>query len=200
MLWPKFTLNTYSKSYTCMWSFSYPMIFELDDLWPLMTFKGQIDILIACISWIVHVIIWICVNNKSIWLPGNYGSNFEQYLNWLQLDPILLLVNVSHELAQIMTTYDFRSATQAILSNVRINFNLIKKIVGKLLTEIYDLLWAKQLTSAWYILVNFSHELAHIMTTYDFLSAKQGSLSNVWTDSNFTQFCLWSTFHMNWPI
>ena len=33
--------------------------------------------------------------------------DFEQYLNRLQLDPISLLVNFSHELAQLMTTYDF---------------------------------------------------------------------------------------------
>ena len=117
-----------------IWYFSWP-----HDLWPWMTFIGQIDLLITCISWIVHVIIWICVNNKLIWLPGNYGSNFEQYLNWLQLDPISFLVN-------------------------------------------------------------FSHELAHIMTTYDFVSAKQAILSNVWTDFNLTQFCFWSTFHMNWHI
>ena len=33
--------------------------------------------------------------------------------------------------------------------------------------------------------------------TYDFLSAKQMILSNVWTDSNFTWFYFWSTFDMN---
>ena len=33
---------------------------------------------------------------------------------------------------------------------------------------------------------------------YDFLSAKQMILSNVWTDSNFTWFYFWSTFDMNW--
>ena len=42
-------------------------------------------------------------------------NDFEQYLNWLQLDPISFLVNFSHELAQIITTYDFLSAKQAIL-------------------------------------------------------------------------------------
>ena len=48
----------------------------------------------------------------------NYGSDFEQYLNRLQLDPISLLVNFSHALAHIMTTYDFISAKQVILRNV----------------------------------------------------------------------------------
>ena len=47
------------------------------------------------------------------------------------------------------------------------------------------------------LLVNLSHELAHIMTTYDFLSAKQAILSNVWTNYNLTQFCFWPTFDMN---
>ena len=40
----------------------------------------------------------------------------------------------------------------------------------------------------------FTHELAYIMTAYDFLSAKQVILNNVWTDSNLTQFLFWSTF------
>ena len=83
-------------------------------------------------------------------------SDFEQYLNRLQLDPISLLVNFSHELAQIMTMYDFLSAKQAILSNVRTDFNLTQFSFGQLLIE-----------------------LAHIMTTYDFLWAKQAILSNV---------------------
>ena len=69
-------------------------------------------------------VICICVNNEKKQLPGNYGSDFEQYLNQIQLDPISLLVNFSHELAQIITTYDFLSARQAILSNVRTDFNL----------------------------------------------------------------------------
>ena len=73
-----------------------------------------------------------------------------------------------------MITYDFLWAKQAILSNVRLQLYLIL------------------------LLVNFSHELAHIMTTYDFLSAKQMILSNVWTNSNFTWFYFWSTFDMNW--
>ena len=48
----------------------------LKDLWHWMTFKGHIEViecLVGCISWIVHVIIWLCVNNEHIWLPGNYG-------------------------------------------------------------------------------------------------------------------------------
>ena len=44
----------------------------------------------------------------------------------------VILVNFAHELAQIITTYDFLSATQAILSNVRTDFNLTKFLFGKL--------------------------------------------------------------------
>ena len=122
MLWPNFTCNAYSMVFQLTsWSLT------LDDIWPWMTFKDQIKVfecLVGCISWIVYVIIWISVNNEQIWLPGNYGSDFEQYLNRLQLDPISILVNFSHELAQIMTTYDFLSAKQVILSNVQTDFNL----------------------------------------------------------------------------
>ena len=50
---------------------------------------------------------------------GNDGSHFEQYLNKFYL-------NFSHELAQIMTTYDFLSAAQTILSNFQTDFNLTK--------------------------------------------------------------------------
>ena len=45
-------------------------------------------------------------------------SDSEKCLNRLQLYLILLLVNFSHELAHIMTTYDFLSAKQMIMSNV----------------------------------------------------------------------------------
>ena len=44
------------------------------------------------------------------------------------------------------------------------------------------------------LLVNFSHELVQIMTTYDFLSGKQSILSNVRSDFNLTQFL----FYINW--
>ena len=89
-----------------------------------MTFEGQINAIECLVGWIVHVIICIYVNNEQIWLPGNYGSDFEQYLNQLKLDLISILANFSHELSQIITTYDFLSAKQAILSNVRTDFNL----------------------------------------------------------------------------
>ena len=67
-----------------IWYFIWP-----HDLSPWMTCKGQIEVIgcfMGCISWILHVVIWICVNNEQIWLPGNFGSDFEQYLNRLQLD------------------------------------------------------------------------------------------------------------------
>ena len=47
---------------------------------------------------------------------------------------------------------------------------------------------------------HFSHELAQIMTTCDFLSATQVILRNVPTNFNLTKFRFWSTFHMNWHI
>ena len=118
----------------------------LDDLWPWMTFQGQINIIKYLVGWIVHVIICICVNNEYIWLPGNYGSDFEQYLNKL-LDPISLLANFSHELAQIiphMTCYQLNKWFWAMFESTLTwpNFSF-----GQLLTE-----------------------STHIMTTYDFLS------------------------------
>ena len=51
-------------------------------------------------------------------------NDFKQYLNQLQLDPISRLVNFAYEVAQIINTYDFLSAKQSILSNVRTDFNL----------------------------------------------------------------------------
>ena len=44
---------------------------------------------------------------------GNYGNDFEKYLNRLQLDTFSLLVNFTLELAHIMTPYDLLSAKQA---------------------------------------------------------------------------------------
>ena len=48
---------------------------------------------------------WIGSNNVQIWLPRGYMSDFVQCSNWLQLYLILLLVNFSYELWQIMTRY-----------------------------------------------------------------------------------------------
>ena len=131
-----------------IWFFIWP-----HDIWPWITCKGQIDVigyLMGCISWIWHVVIWICIHNEQIWLPGNYGSDFEQYLNRLQPR--------THK-----TSYEFLLQLDPIS-----------------------------------LLVNFSHELAHILTTYQFLWAKEVILSNVWADCNLTQFHFWSTFYMNW--
>ena len=54
-----------------------------------------------------QLFIWIGVNNDQIWLPRGYMSEFEHFLNRLQLDLILPLVNVVYELGQIMTRYVF---------------------------------------------------------------------------------------------
>ena len=154
--WPWMTFKCQIKAIGfLMGCIFWMVVFQLTS-WPLMAFKCQIEViecLVGCISWIVHVIILMCVNNAQIWLPGNYGSDFEQYLNWLKLDPISFLVNFSHELAQIMTTYTY-------MTSYRLN----------------TWFWAMfEPTLTW---PNFSvgqllRELAHIMTTYDFLSAKQ---------------------------
>ena len=50
-------------------------------------------------------------------------SDSEQCSNRFQLDLILLLVNFSCELGQIMTRYDFLWARRVILSNVRTDSN-----------------------------------------------------------------------------
>ena len=152
----------------------------------------------GCISWIVHVIIWICINNEQIWLPGNYGSDFEQYLNRLQLDPISLLVNFSHELVQIMTTYDFLWAKQAILSNVWTNFNLTNN----------DHIWIPK--------VNFMYlKVAQIITTFEFLRSGEviswalfeaSPTLPTWNGSNFTYYGMtpnftyleWLQFYLLW--
>ena len=51
-----------------------------------------------------------------------YMSDSEQCSNRLELDLILLLVNFSCELGQVMTRYDFLWAI--FLSNVRTDLNL----------------------------------------------------------------------------
>ena len=155
------------------------MIFDLGWLWHWITFKCQINVfewLVGYISWIVHVIIGICVNNEQIWLPGIYGlSDLEQYLNRLQLDPISRLVNVSHEMVQIMATYDFPSAKQVILSNVWTDFNLTQFLFWSTFDRIgtyNDHIW------------------------HDFLWAKQMILSNVWTDFNLIIFTFGQLFSL----
>ena len=153
MLWPKFTWNTYSKS--CMIFHLTSWSLTLDDL--QRSHRGN----------------WVF--NGLYRLPGNYGSDFEQYLN--RLDLISLLVNFSHELAHIMTTYDFLWAKEVILSNFRTDCNLTQFTFGQLF--------------AWIVTYK---------TTYDFLWAKEVILSNIRTDFNFTQFHCWSTFDMNWHI
>ena len=52
----------------------------------------------------------------------------------VQLNPISLSVNFLHELAQIMTTYDFLWAKEVILSNIQTDFNLTQFHFGQLLT------------------------------------------------------------------
>ena len=71
-------------------------------------------------------------------------SNSEQCSNRLQLDQILILVNLSCELGQIMTIYDVIDARCMILSNVWINSNLTWFTFGKLFIWIWannDQLW-----------------------------------------------------------
>ena len=65
---------------------------------------------------------WIGANNGQVWLCR--CEWFEQYLNWLQLDLILILINFSYEFRQIMTRYDFLELRWVILCNVRTQYNL----------------------------------------------------------------------------
>ena len=79
------------------------------------------------------------------------------------MEVILSNIWIDFQLSQLMTTYDFLSAKQVILINVRTDVNLTQLSFGQLLTE-----------------------LAHIMTTYDFQLAKQAIPSNVQTEFNWT--------------
>ena len=59
--------------------------------------------------------------------------------------------------------------------------------------DVYALLQASCFLFA---LVNFSQELPHLVTKYDFLRTREVILSNVWTDFNLTQFYFWSNFQI----
>ena len=87
-------------------------------------------------------------------------SDYDQCLNGPQLDLILILVNFTFEVGQIMTRYHFQEAKWVILSNFRTD------------SQLY-------LIS---LMVNLSHESGQIMTRYDFLEAKWVTLTNVRTD------------------
>ena len=80
-------------------------MFELTPTWHNFTF-GQL-------------FMWFGANNDQIWLPMDQTSDSEQCSNRLQLHLILLLVNFSCELGQIMIRYDFLWTRLLILSNVR---------------------------------------------------------------------------------
>ena len=181
----KFCMKTYRGSHMYMYVYGFSvdlMIFELNDLWPGMTFNGKLGTMEVILSniWInftfSKLFTWTGTNNDNIMtcyrLHKRFWAMFELTLTWHNFSFGKLLT----ELAHIMTTYDFLWAKQAILSNV----------------------WNQLQLDPISPLVNFSHALAYIMTTYDFLFAKQTILSNVWTDFNLTQFCFWSIFDMNW--
>ena len=109
---------------------------------------------------------WIGANDDQISLPGGQQSDFEPYSNRLQLDLILILVNFSCELGQIMTRYDFQESLRMIL----------RKCLNQLQLDLISLL------------VNLLDEFGQIMARYDFLEALRVILSNVQTDSNLTWF------------
>ena len=66
---------------------------------------------------------WIGTNNGQICHCRCYKSDFEKCLNRFQLDLILILVNFSYELRQIMTRYDFLEVRWVILGNVPTDSN-----------------------------------------------------------------------------
>ena len=86
------------------WSLN-SMTFDLG--WFLKVKLGTMKVILSNI-WINFtfgkLFTWTGTNNDNIWLPIGYTSDSEQCLNRLQLDPISLLVNFSHELAH-MTSY-----------------------------------------------------------------------------------------------
>ena len=102
------------------------------------------------------------------------GMDFEHYINRLQFAPISLLVNLSHELTHIMTTYDFLSAKQAILRMFEQTLTWPNSLLAQIMTT-HDFLWAKQAMLSnvqldpLLCLVNLWYELTQIMTTYEFL-------------------------------
>ena len=50
---------------------------------------------------------WNGANNDQLWLSHGLNEQYvEQYSNWFQLD-LILLANLSYELGQIKTRYDF---------------------------------------------------------------------------------------------
>ena len=85
------------------------------------------------------------------------------------LDLILILVNLSCALGQIMTRYDFPEAWRVILRNVRTDSNLIS------------------------ILVNVLDELGQIMARYDFIHATRVNFINAptWPNFDFGQLFIW---------
>ena len=98
-----------------IWYFSWP-----HDLWPWMTFNGQIKY-IWIFYWAVSsewCMLWpkFTCNTWSFSWPHDrwpwmtsyrLNKRFWEMFKPIQLDPILLLVNFCHELAQIMTTHEF---------------------------------------------------------------------------------------------
>ena len=139
-----------------------------------------------------QLFMWIGANNDQIWLPMGYVSDSEQCSNRLELYLILLLVNFSCDLGQIMTTYDFLWARWVILSNVRTNWTWSNFIFGQLFMWIgANMSDSEQCSNRLELdlislLVNFSCEFGQIMTRYDFLWARWVLLSHVRTDLNLT--------------
>ena len=70
-------------------------------------------------------------NNGQIGIPIGWMSDSDQCSNWLQLYLIMILVNFSCELGQIMARYDFIEARWMILSNVRTDSSLTWFHFGK---------------------------------------------------------------------
>ena len=163
-------------------------MFELTWTWPNLTF-GQFFMLIGA-------------NNGQISLSMGYTSDSEQCSNWLQLDLILLVVNFSCVLAQIMTIMTSYGLDEWFWAMFELTWTWPNFTFGQLVMWIganNDEIWLpvgytsdSEQCSDWLeldlisLLVNFPCELQQIMTRYDFLWARRVILSNVWTDLNFT--------------
>ena len=158
-----------------IWYFSWPHY-----VWPWMTFKGQIKY-----NWVFN----------GLYLLN--GACYDQILHESHIGSPIHVYSLSVDLLNLWTGWPLKvklGTMEVILSNIWINFTF-----GNIFT-LLSKIWTDFSLIHFQLLVNFSHALAYIMTTYDFLLAKQAILSNVWTEFNLTKFRFWSTFNINWLV
>ena len=152
----------------------------------------------GCIFWMVHVMTKFYIKHiykKSYTFVWSFSWPHDLWTGW-----------------PLTFGWPLKVTLVTILSNIWINFTFGKLFTwtgihnDNIMTTSYRLhkrFWAMfEPTLTWQ---NFSvgkllTELAHIMTTYDFLWAKPAILSNIRTDFSLINFHFWTTFHMNCHI